>query len=321
MDPTVTMLGGGFGCSRLAVPLAAELATGDLTLVVNTADDLWRYGLRICPDIDTNLYGLASLGDRARGWGLAGDTFHTMNRLRELGEDPWFNLGDLDLATHFLRTELLADGHTLTELTEILARSFGVETRVLPMTDAEVGTRLTTADGTHPFQEWFVKMRAAGPVEQVNYDGIEEAEATPEVLAAISDADLVVLAPSSPVASIEPILALPGVRELLTARRPSVVAVTPIVAAVPITHEGQAHRARAREEQMRARGLAHTATEVAGLYAELAGTFVLDRADAAEKAPIQTNGQCVVEADTIISNEQTGRQLAMAVLGARRWSG
>jgi len=311
--PTVTMLGGGVGCSRLAVPLAAELGSGDLTLVINTADDLWRYGLRICPDIDTNLYALAGLQDRVSGWGLAGDTFRAMDRLRELGEDPWFNLGDLDLATHILRTELL-DKLSLTEVTAEMTRRLAINTRVLPMTDSEVSTVLTTASGTYSFQEWFVKLRAGGPLEQVRYEGIERAEATPEVIRAIVDADLVVIAPSNPVVSIEPILAMPAIRDLLIARRSSVVAVTPIISAVPIVSDGEAHRARARKEQMQARGLVHEASAVACLYKQLAGTFVLDRADAVQRSSIEVNDQRVELADTIISDEESGRRLAAALL-------
>jgi LPPG:FO 2-phospho-L-lactate transferase len=310
----VTMLGGGIGCSRLAVPLAAELDPGDLTLVVNTADDLCRYGLRVCPDIDTNLYALAGLLDRDRGWGLSGDTFSSMERLRELGDDPWFNLGDLDLATHFLRSGLLAEGRSLTEVTDQLAERLGVDALVLPMTDSEVGTRVTVAGDDYPFQEWFVRRRAAGPVEQVTYQGIERAEATPEVCRAIADADLIVIGPSSPVASIEPILTLPGVRQLLADRRSSVVAVTPIVTGRPIVNDGEAHRARAREQQLRARGLDHSASAVAGLYAELTGTFVLDRADAAERAAIEANDQHVESADTIITEDEAAEQLAKVVL-------
>jgi LPPG:FO 2-phospho-L-lactate transferase len=208
----------------------------------------------------------------------------------------------------------LGEGLSLTEVIGCLTRRLGVDTRVLPMTDSEVGTRLSTPDGTHPFQEWFVKLRAAGPVEQVVYDGIDGAAATPEALGAIADADLVVIGPSNPVASVEPILTLPGVRELLAARRSSVVAVSPIVAGVPITDTGDAHRARARQEQMRARGLIHTATAVSDLYDELAETFVLDRADAGERAAIENGGQKVELADTIIVDDLTGRRLAATLL-------
>lgn len=297
---TITMLGGGIGCSRLAVPLA-EMA--ELTLVVNTADDLQRYGLYICPDVDTNLYALGGLRDRTRGWGVVGDTFHTMERLRELGHDPWFNLGDLDLATHFARTELLAAGHSLTEVTDELRRSLGVASRILPMSDDEVATVVTTADGGHRFQEWFVRMGAPGPVEAVVYAGVETAVATPEVLAAISDADVVVIGPSSPVASIEPILALPEVRDRLIARRSTVVAVTPIVARIPIVDAGEAHRARSRRHLMQARGLAHRSAAVAELYADIAGWFVLDSADEAEAPAIRANDQRVVIADTLIASD------------------
>ncbi|MCP3989741.1 MAG: 2-phospho-L-lactate transferase, partial [Actinomycetia bacterium] len=242
MGPTVTMLGGGVGCSRLAVPLAAGVDPGHLTLVVNTADDLWRYGLRICPDLDTNLYALAGMRDQDRGWGLAGDSFNTMGQLRRMGHDAWFNLGDLDLATHLLRTKLLAEGLSLSSLTARLAEGLGVCTRLLPMTDSEVSTLVTRSDGTYSFEEWFVKLKAAGPVEGVSYDGIEGATAAPGVLEAINDADLVVLGPSNPVSSVEPILSLPGVRDCLADRRSSVVAVTPIVDAVPIVDSGEAQR-------------------------------------------------------------------------------
>lgn len=310
MTVTITMLGGGIGCSRLAVPLAA---VSELTLVVNTADDLDRYGLRISPDIDTNLYALAGMRDHARGWGVSGDTFRTMQRMRELGRDPWFNLGDIDLATHLARADLLAAGCTLTAATEELRHGFGVTSRILPMTDDRVGTVVTTAEGDHQFQEWFVKMGAMGPAESVRYEGIEEASATPQVLAAISDADLVVLGPSSPVASIEPILALPEIRHRLSARRSTVVAVTPIVTAKPIVDDGEAHRERARRHLMRARGLDHHAATVAGLYRDLAGTFVLDRADASESPTIAARAQHVVVADTIIATKETGCALAQLV--------
>ena len=324
MDPTVTMLGGGIGCCRLAVPLAAEIGADNLTLVINTADDMWRYGLRICPDLDTNLYALAGLRDQARGWGLEGDTFKTMERLRGMGHDTWFNLGDLDLATHLLRTELLGSGLGLSQVTAELADRFGVRTRLLPMTDSEVGTRLVMSDGSHAFQEWFVRLAAAGPVEQVKYDGIEDAAAAPGVLEAIADADLVVIGPSNPASSIEPILALPGVREQLASRQSSVVAVTPVVASVPITDSGEARRARARRVLMHAWGLADSPVAVAELYHGLAATFVLDAADGSDAPAIEAGGQRVVLADTIVADANAnaaadaarGRRLAATVLAS-----
>ena len=314
------MLGGGVGCSRLAVALADEIGPSRLTLIVNTADDLWRYGLRICPDLDTNLYALAGLRDEVQGWGLAGDTFQTMDQLGRLGHDTWFHLGDRDLATHMVRTEMLAGGLALSEATAGLAERFGIETRLLPMTDSEVGTVLGMHDGTHTFQEWFVELGAPGPVEQVIYDGIEHAVPAPGVLDAIADAELVVLGPSNPVSSIEPILALPDVRDHLMSRRSSVVAVTPVVESVGITNNGDAHRARARRTLMHARGLTDSSTDVAALYTDLAATFVLDARDASCAPAIEANGQRVVPADTIIADAERGRQLAQNVLAcaARR---
>ena len=308
------MLGGGVGCSRLAVALAAEIGPSHLTLIINTADDMWRYGLRICPDLDTNLYGLADLSDKARGWGLAGDTFRTTDQLSRLGYDTWFQLGDRDLATHILRTELLKGGLALSEATSELARRFGIETRLLPMTDSEVGTLLTMSDSTHNFQEWFVRLGAPGPVRQVVYDGLDHAVAAPGVLDAIADADLVVVGPSNPVSSIEPILALPGVRDRVMSRRSSVVAVTPVVGSVEITEQGEAHRARARRELMGAWGLTDSPSNVAALYTDLAATFVLDAADASVASVIEANGQSVVLADTIVANPGRGRRLAQTVL-------
>ncbi len=308
------MLGGGIGCSRLAAPLAALLGPGRLTVIVNTADDLWRYGLRICPDLDTNLYALAGVRDQARGWGVASDSFRAMNQLRKIGHNAWFNLGDLDLATHLLRTELLHDGLSLSEVTARLARGFGVDARLLPMTDVAVGTQVTIPAGTYSFEEWFVKLSAAGPVEEVCYHGADSADPAPGVLDAISDADQVILAPSNPVSSIEPILALPGVRDRLSARRSSVTAVTPIINGAPMTDQGEVNRARARRRLMAARGLDNSATAVAGLYRDLAATFVLDCADGQEASTIEADGYRVVLANTIISDPDRGSRLAETLL-------
>jgi len=344
--PRVTMLAGGIGASRLAVPLARLLAEhgegeGDalgpprLTLVVNTADDVWLHGLRVCPDIDTNLYALAGIGDAVRGWGVRGDTFAAMDQLRREGGDPWFALGDRDLATHLRRTDLLRAGATLSEATAELAAQLGITVRVLPMTDAEVSTEIATggsgeiatggsgdvatggsgdvatggsgdvatgdvAGGNRVlgFQEWFVRHRAEPAVRAVRWRGIEAAQPAPGVLEAIGGADLVVLGPSNPVASIEPILALPGVRAAVAAR--GAVAVTPVVSGVPITDEGEARRARSRAALLAVRGLPHTATAVATHYRDLLHTFVLDEHDADQAATIEALGPAVVLAPTLL---------------------
>jgi LPPG:FO 2-phospho-L-lactate transferase len=311
----LTLVGGGIGCSRLAVPLARVLAGDLLQLVVNTADDCWRYGLRICPDLDTNLYALAGWQDRTRGWGLGGDTFVAMDQVRLLGEDAWFGLGDRDLATHLVRTEWLREGRPLSSVTAELTRRVGLADglRLLPMTDDEVATVVTTAVGDLGFQEWFVRHRATDVVD-VRRVGPPSPRPGPGVLEALADADVVVLAPSSPVASIEPVLELAGVRETLADA--AVVAVTPVVHALPPVDQGDAHHARARAALLAARGIEHRPRAVAGLYAGLADVFVLDDADAAEAAAIEAHGMQVCLGPTLIRSERDGHRLADTVMGA-----
>lgn len=313
----VTLLGGGIGCSRLAVPLAAALGPGELALVVNTGDDLWRHGLRICPDLDTNLYALSGLQDHQRGWGVAGDSFRTMDQLRLLGVDAWFNLGDLDLATHLLRTSMLRDGASLSEVTAQLTHALEIGVTLLPATDDEVATRVGTGAGELSFQEYFVRHQAADEVLGVRYEGSARASPAPGVLEAIAEADLVVLGPSNPLASLGPILAVPGVREALEDRQSAgatTVAVTPVVAGVPIHTEGEARRARCRAAMMASIGLDHRASAVGGILAGLADVFVVDRADSTEVPALAALGYRVIEADTIVSDPQRGSVLAAAVL-------
>jgi LPPG:FO 2-phospho-L-lactate transferase len=320
----VTLLGGGVGCSRLAVPLAEALGPGELTLVVNTGDDLWRHGLRICPDLDTNLYALSGLRDRERGWGVAGDTFRTMEQLRLLGEDAWFNLGDLDMATHLLRTGMLHDGARLSEVTARMAAALGVGVTLLPATDDEVATRVVTPAGELSFQEYFVQHRTEVEVVEVRYRGADDVRPAPGVLCAIEDADLVVLGPSNPVSSLGPILAVPGIREALEGRHlagGTTAAVTPVVTGVPIVAEGEAHRARCRAAMMASRGLEHRAASVGEVLRGLANVFVLDRADAEEVDAIEHLGYRVVLADTILDSPQRGAEVARILLAWSGWVG
>lgn len=317
----VTLLGGGIGCSRLAVPLAAALGTGtgSLSLVVNTGDDLWRYGLRICPDLDTNLYALSGLRDTERGWGVAGDSFRAMDQLRTLGDDAWFNLGDLDLATHLLRTRMLRDGFRLSEVMAHLATALGISAELLPCSDDEMPTTVRTPIGELSFQEYFVQHRAEPEVLEVRYDDAGAARPAPGVLTAIEAADLVVLGPSNPVASLGPMLAVPGITEALRARhaaRDTTVAVTSVVSGVPIEAAGEAHRARCRAAMMASRGLEHRATSVGETVCGLAGVFVVDRADSAETDELTALGYQVVEADTILDTPAAGDALARTLLQA-----
>jgi LPPG:FO 2-phospho-L-lactate transferase len=222
----VVLLAGGTGGAKLARGLLDE--AGGLTVIANTGDDVELYGAHVSPDPDLVTFWLADRIDD-RGWGLAGDTFHVMEGLRDLGDDVWFNLGDRDLALCLRRARRLAEGARLTEAIDEARRALGVEGRVLPMCDEPVRTHVTARGRTHPFQDFMIRERGAGPVEHVELRGIDAARPTPEVLEAIDRADAIVIGPSNPVISIGPILAVPGLRDAIVAARAPVVAVSPLV--------------------------------------------------------------------------------------------
>jgi LPPG:FO 2-phospho-L-lactate transferase len=289
----IACLGGGIGAARLWKALAR---VDELAIVVNTADDLWRYGLRVCPDLDTVQYWLSDRADTARGWGLKGETFRAMETLRSLGEDPWFGLGDTDLATHLLRTSWLRAGVGLAEVTARLGAAMGVPARVLPMCEQEVATQVLVGDAWLGYQEFIVRRQASVPVDDVRWVGVEAATPAPGVLEAIEAVEVVVLGPSNPFASVLPILEVAGIRDALAGRR--VVAVTPVVNGIAITDPGEANRARSRAALLGARGLPHRAAAVASLYRGVADVFVLDSADAAEREEIE--GMEVVVAPTLV---------------------
>jgi len=221
----VVVLTGGVGGTKLVDGLCATLAPEELTIVVNTGDDFVHWGLTVCPDLDTVMYTLSDLADHERGWGLRDETWNALQMAERYGGEAWFRLGDRDLATHVHRTEWLRRGERLTAVTQTLCSALGVGHRVLPMCDAPRPTLLRTDAGDLPFQEWFVGLRAAPAVAEVLYG--DPAPTTPEVSAALDDADLIVLAPSNPYVSIRPILALDGIVDTL--RRTQVIAVSPIV--------------------------------------------------------------------------------------------
>jgi LPPG:FO 2-phospho-L-lactate transferase len=273
-------LGGGIGAARLWRALLDRVDPGELTLITNTGDDLWWYGLRVCPDLDTVLYALTGRQDTERGWGRRGETWRTRDALRELGEQPWFNVGDLDLATHLYRTGALRAGHRLSEITAELAAAAGLRARLLPMTDDEVETHVALACGraVH-YQEFYVRRQAADRVLGVEYRGAADAKPAPGVLEAIGAAERILLAPSNPLASIGPILAVPGVRDAVAAAAAPVLAVTPIVTGVPIGDPAEQRRADSRAALLDAVGLPNTARSAAELLRDLLDCFVLDSAD------------------------------------------
>jgi len=312
----VAGIGGGIGAARLWCALQDAPGLRSLSLVVNVADDVDIYGLRVCPDIDTVLYALSGRQDTERGWGVRTDTFRCMEAMRGLGHEAWFNLGDLDLATHLTRAVLLEQGLGLAKVTEHLAQVMGVRPLVLPMSEQRVTTRVSTATGAYlHYEEFLVRHGAAVGIKAYHHEGLDEARPAPGVLEALEEADLVVIAPSNPVASVLPVLGLPGVREILRSKRDRVVAVTPIVNAVPLVDDGERRRAASRAALMASDGLAHNASAVSGLYRDIAATFIVDEADSDQVELVEATGMTCLRARTLLGRDPSlGEALVRMVL-------
>ena len=306
----VVALAGGVGGAKLADGLQALLGNR-LSVVVNTADDCVRHGLLVMPDHDTVLYNLAGIEQAGLGWGIEGDTHAVMDQLGVYGEPTWFALGDRDLALHIARTAAVRSGARRTEACLAAQRSLGVAARILPMADETVATVVRTADGWLEFQEYFVHQRQAPDVLELRFDGIGAAVPTPEVASALEAADAIVVGPSNPLVSIGPILAVPGMRELLDAARARgapTAAVSPIIG-------GRALKGPA-DRMLASLGHEVTALGVARLYADLVDVFVLDRVDAGLADGIEALGLRPVVTDTVMGDDPSRRRLAATVLEA-----
>jgi LPPG:FO 2-phospho-L-lactate transferase len=296
------VLAGGTGGAKLAEGFQSMLSPGDLTVIANTADDDEFWGLLVCPDVDATIYRLAGVFDAAAGYGQKGDTFHTLEALGRLGEATWFRIGDRDLATHMLRAAMLKAGCRITETALELCRRFRVSTRVLPMTDDRVRTRFVTEQGTLSFQEYFVRERLRPVLLEIDMAGGSVAQPSPEVNAALAEADLVVIGPSNPLISISPILQVVGPR--LHPER--TVAVTPIVAGAALKGP--------TVEMLRALGSEASPVAIAHTYLHVAGKFVLDSRDSRLAPEIEALGYRVIVCDTVMSDGGAG--LAKAILDA-----
>lgn len=304
----VVLLAGGVGGAKLAEGLAAHLGTG-LTVVVNSGDDLERHGLAVWPDFDTVAYTLADLDDRERGWGLRDETWTVMDRLDSLGSSTWFRLGDRDLATHLWRTDRLRAGERPTEVALALTAALGIDATILPMADLPVRTEVLTDDGWLEFQEYFVHRHQEPAVHDVRFAGIEAARATPEVGAALDAAEIVIVAPSNPVVSIGPILALDGVRTGIAAARGRGV---PVVAVSGIIG-GKALKGPA-DRMLGSLGEVSSAVGVAARYRGLIDGFVMDDIDADLRADVEGLGLRVDVTDTIMTDDAARSRLAADVL-------
>ena len=287
--------------------LGSQVPASDLVGIVNVGDDLTLHGLRICPDLDTITYTLAGLNNTETGWGLAGETWRVMEELGALGGEAWFSLGDRDLATHLYRTQRLADGATLGEVTAELLGRLGVATLLLPATEDHLATTFTTTDhGIISFQEYFVRHHHDVPVSAVGFSGADEARPGPGVLEALASADRIVISPSNPLISIAPILALPGIAEVLAERRDDVVAVSPLIGGRAI--KGPADRL------LDEIGHGASAEGVARSYAGIVGTLVIDLVDAAWQPAVEATGMRCRITETLMDTPERAANLARVVL-------
>jgi LPPG:FO 2-phospho-L-lactate transferase len=267
----IVVFTGGTGGTKLVQGLQQVVAPEKVTVIVNTGDDLEWWGLHVSPDVDSVLYGLAGLLSTDRGWGMEGDSFRCLERMKRLGEPAWFSLGDLDLATHLTRTKLLGAGRSLSEVTAELALRLGIRARVLPMSDDRVSTMLETEKGTLNFQEYFVRERHQVEVHAVRFEGAGQAAPAPGVIEAIESAEAIIFAPSNPVTSIGPILAVPGVRDALRRTEAPVAAVSPIVGGAAVSGPAGS--------LMQMMGWPSSIAGVAQAYEDFLNVLIADQAD------------------------------------------
>jgi LPPG:FO 2-phospho-L-lactate transferase len=312
----ICVLAGGVGAARMLAGLTAVMAPEELVAVVNVGDDTVLHGLHVSPDLDTCTYTLAGAINPETGWGLVGETWHAMEALERYGGLTWFRLGDKDLATHLYRTHRLGQGAPLSAVTAEITRAWGLALTLLPVSDDPLATMITLAGGGTgaggpevPFQDYFVRLHHDVAVSSVRFAGADASRPAPGVLAAIATAERVVIAPSNPVVSIGPLLAVPGVRDAISARREDTVAVSPIIGGAAL--KGPADR------MLRELGLESSVVGVARLYAPLAATLVIDEVDAPLADAVAAAGMTPLVAPTIMSTPERAASLARTVLAGR----
>ena len=304
----IVVLTGGTGGAKLVQGVDHVVRPENLTVIVNTGDDIDWWGLHISPDVDSVLYALADALSAERGWGLENDSFRCLERMARLGQPSWFSLGDLDLATHLARTNLLRGGKSLSAVTAELAHRMGVRTQVLPMSDDRVATMIETPAGTLNFQEYFVHKRHQVEVRAVHFDGADQARPAPGVIEGIESAEAVILAPSNPVTSIGPILAVPGIRDALRRTSAAVTAVSPIVGGAAVSGPAAV--------LMRRKGWPSTIAGVAQAYEDFLDVLIVDLADHADADHLREGDLHVLCANTIMKSLEDKQELARFTLHA-----
>ena len=302
MFRSITCLAGGVGAARFLDGLVKVFPSERITVIVNTGDDLQYLGCHVSPDLDIVTYTLAGIVDRAKGWGIEGDTFRCMDQLGKYSAETWFRIGDRDFATHLLRTAYLQQGFNLSEVTEKIRNSLGVKVKILPMTDHMVATKIKTPRGVLEFQEYFVKRKFQDRVEDVTYEGAAHATPGPGVIPAIEKTDLIILCPSNPILSIGPILAIPEIRNSIAKTRAQIVGISPIVGGKAIKGP--------LDQMMESLGLEVSPYGVAQLYRGLMRGYVIDDMDRAIIPKITGLGMRVIATKTVMDSEESKVKLA-----------
>ena len=300
----ITILAGGTGSVKIVRGLASQRT--DLNVVCNVGDNYWLYGMYVCPDIDTITYGLAELLDADRGWGIKKDTFGFLRQMEIFGEETWFRIGDRDTATHLVRTNMLKNGSSLTAITKWMCERLAIETKIIPVTDATIETRITTNKGEMHLQEFWVKYRGRDQIEGIQYLGADKCRPNPEAVNAIHDSQLVIIAPGNPLTSIGPMLALKGIRKELFKKKHKVVAISPIIGNEPV--KGPAGK------YMEAAGIEVSPFGVAKMYADVCSNFVIDTKDRMLTKKIESLNMKVYDTNIRMTNKKTEDALGSFLL-------
>lgn len=300
----ITVLAGGSGSVKLVRGLASQ--TKDLTVISNVADNIWLYGLYICPDVDTVIYGLAGLLDRKQGWGIMNDSFKFLSQMELLGEKVWFKIGDRDLATHLLRTGMLKDGKKLSEITDWMGSKYGIEAKVIPATDNPMETKIDTDKGQLHIQEFWVKHHAQPDVLDITYDGADKSRVNPKAIDALRSSKIVVVAPGNPITSIGPILAVKGMRKEIIDQKRKIIAVSPIIGKEAISGPAAKY--------MKAMSIQNSPLGVAKYYSDFIEKFAISASDHHISTDISKLGIQPCETDIIMKNDDDEVRLAIYLL-------
>jgi len=300
----ITTLAGGTGSVKLVRGLASQ--EPKINVISNVGDNYWLYGLYICPDIDTMIYGLADMLDQEKGWGVKKDTFNFLRQMEVFGEETWFRIGDRDAATHLVRTTMLKNGRNLTDITKWMCERFAVSANIIPVTDNNVETRITTSKGEMHLQEYWVKYRGRDDVEGIQYIGAEKARPNPEAVGAIQNADMVILAPGNPLTSIGPMLQIKGIKKELSRIKKKVVAVSPLIGDESVTGPAAKY--------MRAAGIEPNAYGLAKMYADVCSNIVIDTRDRMLAKKIRDLDISAYETKIVMKNKAAEEALANFII-------